>query len=254
MAQERSVAPAARAGDGTTVSLGQLVGVGTGPGDPDLVTVRAADALAGADVVFVLVTSPDETGTAERVVLRYAEAWRVVPLVFPGHGEPGHGGGWDTLAARIGEWFLGHPGGTAVLATLGDPGVQSHFGRLAEAVCRVVGPVEIGFVPGLQPMQDVPSITARPLVGASGTLAVLPGGVDGERLAAALRDFDTVVVTKVGPWWRETLAAIERAGRLEEAVVRVGPGSARPGREVTATDCPYLATVVVSASEGSEPC
>ncbi|MGD9529901.1 SAM-dependent methyltransferase [Pseudonocardia sp.] len=160
MVQERSVLPVARAGDGSRVSLGQLVGVGTGPGDPDLVTVRAVEALAAADVVFVLVTSPDETGTAERVVLHYVEAWRVEPLVLPGHGGPGHGVGWDGVAARIGEWFLGHPGGTAVLATVGGPGIRSPFGRLAEAVRRLAGPVETGFVPGMCATQEVPPTIA----------------------------------------------------------------------------------------------
>ncbi|MGE3289264.1 MAG: SAM-dependent methyltransferase [Pseudonocardia sp.] len=255
MAQERSVVSATRAGDGTAVSLGRLVGVGTGPGDPDLVTVRAADALAAADVVFVLVAGPDETGTAERVVLHHVEAWRVEPLLLRGRGRPGQG--WDGATARIGDWFLRHPGGTAVLATFGDPGIGSHFGRLAEAVCRTVGPVEIDIVPGLCPMQDVPPLTARPLVGASGTPAVLPGaaaGQGGRRLAAALRDFDTVVATKAGPWWSEILAVIERAGRLDGAVVRVAAGAVRPAREVPAHRCPYLATVVVPACEVGEPC
>src|SRR6201999_2936664 len=113
-----------RSGGGRVRSV--LYGVGVGPGDPDLVTVRAADLLAKADVVFVPVAADPgqarsgdaarwggETGRAEQTVLHYAEAWRVERVVFALHDREHttrREQAWDAAAAQVTRWFAEHPG------------------------------------------------------------------------------------------------------------------------------------------------
>jgi precorrin-2/cobalt-factor-2 C20-methyltransferase len=129
-----------------------LVGVGVGPGDPDLVTVRALDLLAAADVVFVPVPDPGGTGRAEQIALHYVEAWRVERLVVA---PDERGRGWEVAGAAVARWFGEHPGGVAAVATAGDPCMQSAFTDLAESVRALVADLRVRVVPGITAMQEV---------------------------------------------------------------------------------------------------
>ena len=60
----------------------RLIGVGVGPGDPELVTVKGVNALRAADVVVVPVMDTGERGRAEATVLHYVPAEKVVRVVF----------------------------------------------------------------------------------------------------------------------------------------------------------------------------
>jgi len=237
---------------------GLLVGVGVGPGDPELVTVKAANLLAKADVVFVPVAAPadgqpTETGRAEQTVLFYAEAWRIERVEFALHDREHTAArerAWDAAASQVAAWFAAHPGGTAVFATIGDPCVYSTFSYLAASVCGLVGELKVQLVPGITAMQDLAARTGTPLVEGRESLALFPMTAGPQRFRAALESFDAVVAYKFGRLLPETLQVLRETGRLDDAVYGAGLGlieeDIRPARDLDPTQPgPYLSTLIV---------
>ena len=239
-----------------------LVGIGVGPGDPELLTVKAANLLAKADVVFVPVAAGDEgTGRAEQTVLHYAEAWRIERVEFAltlhehdrehAYDFTARERAWDAAAAQVGAWFASHPGGTAVFATIGDPCVYSTFSYLAASVRGLVGDLEVRLVPGITAMQDLAARTGTPLVEGRESLALFPMTAGPQRFRAALEGFDAVVAYKFGRMLPDTLRVLRETGRLDDAVYGAALGlpgeDIRPARELDPdAPGPYLSTLIVA--------
>ncbi|MBW0010112.1 MAG: precorrin-2 C(20)-methyltransferase, partial [Pseudonocardiales bacterium] len=139
----------------------ELVGIGVGPGDPDLLTVAAVRELGRAGRVFVPVMAPDESGRAEAVVRAHLTHDRLERLVFAlsddvaGSQRRRHAC-WDAAAARVVAHLREH-GGSAAFATLGDPSVYSTFGYLSTTVRELLPDVRIRTVPGITAMQAAAS-------------------------------------------------------------------------------------------------
>ncbi len=230
-----------------------LVGVGMGPGDPDLVTVKAANLLGEADVVFVPVADTLETGRAEQTALFYAEAWRIERIVFALHDREHterRERAWDAAAAQVAAWFAGHPGGTAAFATIGDPSVYSTFGYLAATVRDLVGELAVEIIPGITAMQDLAARSGTPLVEGREALALFPMTAGATRFRESLERGDAVVAYKFGRMLPETLAVLRATGRLDGAVYGAGLGlpteDIRPATDLDpAEPGPYLSTLIV---------
>lgn len=226
---------------------GRLIGVGVGPGDPELVTVKGVRAFEQADVVFVPVGDTGEMGRAEAVTLAYVPAARVQRLTFALAGDAAaREESWDRAGAAVAAVVAA--GRVAAFATLGDPGVYSTFAYLAATVRALVSDVLVETVPGVTAMQDLAARSGTVLVEGGEGLALLPLATGARRLAGALASFDTVVCYKGGRHLPEIVDTLRQAGRLERAVygARLGlPGEiVRPATELGQAAGPYLSTVI----------
>jgi precorrin-2/cobalt-factor-2 C20-methyltransferase len=227
-----------------------LVGVGMGPGDPELVTLKAVRVLHDADLVLVPVMATGEQGRAEATVRAHVRHDRItrVPFALDEGGDPARREGlWDAAADAVIAAFAGGARLVA-FATIGDPNVYSTFTYLAATVRPRVPGLTVETVPGITAMQDLAARSGTVLCEGRETLALLPLTAGVAPFSAALASFDTVVGYKSGGHLPEVLAAVRAAGRLDGAVhgARLGlPGEdIRPAAEVTGP-VPYLSTLLV---------
>ena len=226
---------------------GRLVGVGVGPGDPELLTLKGLRALREADEVFVPVGDTGEVGRAEATVREYLDEGRVRRLLFALSDDArARERNWTEAAREVSEHLQG--GKTCAFATIGDPNVYSTFTYLARTVREVEPEVEVETVPGVTAMQDLAARSGTVLLEGDERLALLPFTAGEAPLREALAGFETVVCYKGGSRLGEVLDVAQGAGRLEGSVYGARLGI--EGEEVLAAgemvgrEGTYLSTVI----------
>ncbi|MDQ1294934.1 MAG: precorrin-2/cobalt-factor-2 C20-methyltransferase [Actinomycetota bacterium] len=262
----------------------ELVGVGVGPGDPELVTVRAVRILRGADLILVPAqngaagrerTGREETGRAQATVLAHLDTEeqraRVVPVAFAMGERTGLTGrrteAWRAAADRVLQAF-DRGARTVAFATIGDPNVYSTFSYVAQTVRADRPDVVVSTVPGITAMQDLASRAGISLCEGTESLALVPATAGPETYRELLRTADTVVAYKGGRQLATLLQVLAEEGRLEQTVVGSGLGlpeeSLRSAEELAPTGshdprgarrnapgdaepAPYLTTVITPA-------
>ena len=232
----------------------RLVGVGVGPGDPELVTVKGVRVLREADLVVVPVMDPEEMGRAEATVRAHTDA-EPLRLVFALDDRGGPTAerlsAWEAAADRVAQ-ELRDGAASVAFATIGDPNVYSTFTYLADAVRERVPEVVVETVPGITAMQDLASRSGTVLCEGTESLALLPLTAGVPAFEEALTHFDTVVAYKGGRRMPQVLEVLERLGRLDGAVYGAALGlpgeQVGPARELSG-ETPYLSTVIVPAGD-----
>jgi precorrin-2/cobalt-factor-2 C20-methyltransferase len=231
----------------------KLFGVGMGPGDPELVTVKAVRVLDTADLVFVPVMQADEQGRAETTVRAHVRHERLQRLVFALDARGGvtaeRFAAWEAAADAVVAQLHAH-GGTVAFATIGDPNVYSTFGYLADAVRARLPEVDVETVPGITAMQDLAARSGTVLCEGTESLALLPLTAGVAAFDEALTHFDTVVAYKGGRHMPAVVEVLREHGRIDEAVFGAALGLPdeliAPAGSIDGA-APYLSTVLVPA-------
>ncbi|MGV9250189.1 precorrin-2 C(20)-methyltransferase [Streptomyces sp. NPDC003697] len=230
----------------------RLIGVGVGPGDPELVTVKGVNALRAADVVVVPVMDTGERGRAEATVLHYVAPEKVLRVVFALNERTDRArreAAWDAAGERVAR--LLRENDRVAFATIGDPNVYSTFTYLAHTVAALVPGTVVETVPGITAMQDLAARSGAVLTEGTEPLTLVPVTAGTAVLKEALNGPGTVVAYKFGRQAREVAEALRESGRLDDAVWGSALGlpeeSVRPAADLDEAALPYLSTLIAPA-------
>ena len=193
----------------------RLVGVGVGPGDPELLTLKAVRAIRDADVIFAPVRRAGERSMALEIVAEHLDRarQRIVEAPFP---RERHGETWATAARAIEEAL--RPGQLGVFLTEGDPLLYGSFGDAMAGLRQIGAELAIETIPGVSSVTAAAAAAGIVLTDHEERLAVVPATAGLESIERAVLDHDCVVLLKVGRVLGEVLQLLERLERLDLAV------------------------------------
>ncbi|MCQ6247737.1 precorrin-2 C(20)-methyltransferase [Streptomyces malaysiensis] len=232
---------------------GRLYGVGLGPGDPSLMTVRAVEVIAEADVIAYH-SARHGRSIARSIAERHLrpdhiEERLVYPVTTESTDHPGgYRGAMEEFYADAAARLAAHldAGRTVAVLAEGDPlfyGSYMHMHkRLADRY-----PTEV--VPGVTSVSAAAARLGAPLVEGEEVLTVLPGTLPEEELTARLATADAAAVMKLGRTFPAVRRALERSGRLADAryVERATMNAERTAAlaEVDPESVPYFSMAVL---------
>jgi len=234
-------------------AAGRITGVGVGPGDPDLVTVRAARLITAADVVAYHCARHGRSiaRAAAEPYLRAGQVEEVLryPVTTEGTDHPGGYDGaladfYAEATARL-ERHL-RDGRDVVVLCAGDPSLYGSYLHLHE---RLSGRFAASIVPGISSVSAAAAAAAVPLVQNDETLTVLPGTLPEDELRARLNGADAVAVLKLGRTFGKVASALTAAGMADRAryIERAGTTRERVAAltDVDPAQVPYMSLALV---------
>ena len=232
---------------------GRLFGVGLGPGDPELVTVKAARLIGAADVIAYHAARHGRSN-ARAIAEPYLRPGQIEePLIYPVTTETtDHPGGYqgaidefyEAAAARLAAHL--DAGRDVVVLAEGDPFFYGSYMHMHKRLAHRY-PTEV--VSGVTSVSGAAAVLGRPLVERDEVLTVLPGTLDTEELAEWLATTDSAAVMKLGRTFSRVRDAFADAGVLDRAfyVERATTAQQRtmPLAEVDPDTVPYFSLALL---------
>ena len=237
---------------------GRLIGVGTGPGDPELLTVKAMKARAAADVLAYFAKA-GRRGNGRTIVDGIVrEGMPELPLYYPVTTEihKDH----DDYKSQITDFYNAsaervavelEAGRTVAILSEGDP---LFYGSYMHLHIRLAHRYPTEVIPGITAMSGCWSMAGLPIVQGDDVLSVLPGIMDEAELVRRLSDTQAAVIMKVGRNLPKIRRALEQAGKLGQALY-VERGTMKnagmiPLADKTDDAAPYFSMILVPGWAG----
>ena len=232
---------------------GKLYGVGTGPGDPELLTLKAARTIGAADVVAYFAKAGNASNARGIVAsllhpgqIEEALDYPVTTEIDRRHADYQNAtsGLYTEAAARVASHL--DAGRSVAVLSEGDP---LFYGSYMHLHVRLAHRYDTEVIPGITAMSGCWSAAGLPLVQGDDILTVLPGTLDEVALARRLGEDGGAVIMKVGRNLPKIRRAIAAAGKLDSAIY-VERGTMANGLHLRLADkaddvAPYFALVLV---------
>lgn len=196
---------------------GKLFGIGVGPGDPELLTVKAINAIKQLDVIIAPKTEKKDGSVALNIASQYIKPeMEIVYQVFPmtvGFAEDDTA--WQSNKQEILE--LLQAGKNVGFLTLGDPMFYSTYIYVFRLLQHEA--VDIETIPGIPAFCAIGSATNTPIVEGDSILSIIPANMPEDRVRSALKTCDNAVLMKVYKNSDAVIDMLAEEGLAKQAVL-----------------------------------
>ena len=199
----------------------KLYCVGCGPGDPELLTVRAAKVIGEADVIFAPTAREGKPSIALSIVQQFVnKSATTTSLVFPMiKDKSALKEYWQRNAQQIADQV--RAGKKVVYLTVGDPALYSTWIYIHRELQSTHKDVEVEVIPGIASMFAIAAKAKISLAEGEDTLAIVPACYDLERVQKASAACDTVIFLKDGRYFDRTIETLGQSGFPESAPIAI---------------------------------
>jgi precorrin-2/cobalt-factor-2 C20-methyltransferase len=201
-----------------TKKTGTLYGIGVGPGDPDLITIKAAKILNRVDIVFAAASTKNDHSLAVNIAREHIpDSARVIRLKFPMTRDKTETRKvWKEHAHTIIAEL--EKGQNVAFLTLGDSMTYSTYGYILRYVQTLAQHLEAQTVPGITSYQAAAARLNTPLVEGEESLMIVSGVKGGNRLRELGGKPENVVFLKAYRNVTDIKSAIEESGKYSSCV------------------------------------
>jgi len=230
---------------------GRLYGIGVGPGDPELLTIKAQRLLQNVPVICFTQLDDGKESYALRVVRGVLDAAKpeFLAITIPSDDDtPVSPQTWADAAKNIAEHL--HQGRDVAFITEGDPMLYSEFFHVLENVKSVVSDLEVEVVPGVSSVMAAAASSGMPLVTHGQRLTILPKVYGIDDLREAITNSDTTVLMEVNRDLIQALANLEKLGLTGKATYVRQASTARETvvediSKLSAEDLDYFSLLII---------
>jgi len=239
------------------VSAGKLIGVGVGPGDPELMTLKAVRTLGEADVIAFFAKAGNESHARTIAARHLRRGAFELALLYPLTTElPSCSsayrdvlcGFYEDAAAAVAAHL--EDGRIVAVICEGDP---LFYGSYMHLHTRLATRFATEIIAGVTGMSGCWSAAATPMAQGNDVLTVLPATLPEAELARRLADADAAVIMKIGRHLGKLRRALACSGRLARAIYvergTMADSVAMPLAAKAGDDAPYFAVVLVPGWE-----
>ncbi len=203
--------------------MAELVCVGCGPGDPDLLTIKAVKAIRNADVIMCPTSKEGKTSIAYSIISSLLDDSKkpdVVNLVFPMVKDKQIlQNTWEKNAYMIAEAI--RAGKNVVYLTVGDPSLYSTWIYLQRELKSKYPEIKITVIPGIVSMFAFASKVGISIAEGDETVAVIPACYDLSRVKETAKNCDTMIFLKDGRYFDQVIELLKEAGFSDDSLFAI---------------------------------
>ena len=202
----------------------ELIGIGVGPGDPDLLTVKAVKAIQYADVIMCPASAEDRPSIALSVIsslIDKSKNQEIIKLIFPMTKDrdvlEAH---WKTNAKIMAEKVLS--GKNVVYLTVGDPYLYSTWIYMHRDISANYPDIKISVIPGIVSMFTFASKVGISIAEGAEKVAIIPSCYDLSSVKEIAKHSEVLVFLKDGRYFDKVIELLKESGFPENSIFAIG--------------------------------